>query len=42
MSLASASADPGLATLFRTLASEEQVHRVRLDRLYRTVAFGEA
>lgn len=42
MRLASAAADPGLATLFRTLAAEEQGHYARLDRLYRKVACGEA
>jgi rubrerythrin len=41
MGLANAAADPGMATLFRTLASEESGHRTRLDRLYRTVAFGD-
>jgi len=42
MSLARATTDPGLATLFRTLATEEQGHHVHLERLYRTVAFGDA
>jgi rubrerythrin len=41
MRLASAATDPGLATLFRTLAAEEQGHHARLDQLYRKVAIGD-
>lgn len=40
--LAAAAADPGLATLLRALAAEEDLHRRHLDKLYHAEVFGEA